>query len=226
MCTSYHLGDVNFRAVFDVDPPSGEWRAEVYKDYAAPIVLREDGDGRVARLATFGMVPRKHIPPGVKVFDAMNCRSESVAAKRSFSGAWRAGQLCLIACTAFYEPSYKTGEAVRWRIGMADGEPFAIAGLWRAWNEPDGTALSFTMLTANADDHPLMRRFHRPGDEKRSVIILPPSQYDEWMACKNPELARTFFRLPHEDEMFAEAAPLPPRRPSSQQMTLDGALDL
>jgi putative SOS response-associated peptidase YedK len=210
---------------FGVDPPSGEWRNEVYKDYTAPIVLREDNGGRVAKLATFGLVPRKHIPRGVRPFDTMNARTETIAVKRSFSGAWRAGQLCLLPCTAFYEPSYETGKAVRWRISMADGKPFAIAGLWRIWNGPEGTARSFTMLTANADAHPLMRRFHNPADEKRSVIILPRSQYDQWLACKDPELARTFFRLPHEDDMVAEAAPLPPRRRASQQMTLDCAID-
>ena len=61
---------------------------------------------------------------------------------------------------------------------------------------------------------PLMRRFHKPGDEKRSVIVLPPSQYEEWLGCREPELARTFFRLPHEDEMTAEASPLPSRKPA------------
>jgi hypothetical protein len=59
-----------------------------------------------------------------------------------------ASQLCLIPCSAFYEPSYESGKAVWWRISMADGKPFAIAGLWRAWDEPDGLALSFTMLTS------------------------------------------------------------------------------
>ncbi|CAM2158455.1 protein of unknown function (plasmid) [Pararobbsia alpina] len=49
---------------------------------------------------------------------------------------------------------------MRWKIGLADRTPLAIAGLWRAWSEPDGaTALAFTMLTVNADDHPLMKRF-------------------------------------------------------------------
>jgi putative SOS response-associated peptidase YedK len=215
MCTSYRTGkDIDFRAIFDVDAPTDEWRDEVYKDYAAPIVLHDVPGTRVARLATFGIVPRKHIPEGVRPFDTMNCRTETIALKRSFSGAWRASQLCLIPCTAFYEPCYETGKAVRWRIGTADGKPFAIAGLWRAWNGPDGFALSFTMLTANADHHPLMRRFHKPGDEKRSVIILPPTQYQEWLGCRDPELARTFFRLPHEDEMTAEASPLPPRKPA------------
>jgi hypothetical protein len=81
------------------------------------------------------------------------------------------------------------------------------------------------MLRTNADHRPLMRRVHKSGDEKRSVIVLPSSQYDEWITCEDPELARTFFRLPLEEEMIAEAAPLPPRRSSSQQMTLDGAID-
>jgi putative SOS response-associated peptidase YedK len=149
-------------------PTSDDWRDEIYKDYAAPMVVRGQDGARAARLASFGIVPRKHIPDGVKVFDTMNCRSESVAVKRSFSGAWKAGQLCLIPCTVFYEPNYETGKAVRWRIGMADGQPFAIAGLWRAWNEPEGVTLSFTMLTVNADRHPLMQRFHKPGDDAAS----------------------------------------------------------
>jgi putative SOS response-associated peptidase YedK len=217
MCTSYKAGrDIDFRHLFDVDPPVGEWRDEIYKDYSAPIIMRAETGRRTAQLATFGLVPRKHIPQGVKPFDTMNCRSETVATKRSFSGAWRAGQLCLIPCTAFYEPNYETGKAVRWRIGMADGKPFAIVGLWRQWNEPEGAALSFTMLTANADHHPLMRRFHKPGDEKRSLIILPSAQYEEWLTCRDPEMARTFLTLPRADDMVAEASPLPPRKPAQQ----------
>lgn len=98
-------------------------------DYAAPIVLRDQDGARVARLASFGLVPRRHIPEGVKFFDTMNCRAETVGEKRSFSAAWRAGQLCLIPCTAFYEPNYESGKALRWRVSMADGRPFAIAGI-------------------------------------------------------------------------------------------------
>jgi putative SOS response-associated peptidase YedK len=212
MCTSYKAGkDIDLRALFDVDAPPGEWQDEIYKDYAAPIILWAQNGTRQARLASFGLVPRKQIPEGVKLFDTMNCRTESVATKRSFSGAWRASQLCLIPCEAFYEPSYESGKCVRWRIGMADGRPFAIAGIWRAWSEPERIALSFTMLTVNADDHAVMRRFHKPGTEKRSVVIVPPTQYEAWLTCRDTELARTFFRLPGADEMSAEAAPLSKR---------------
>ena len=43
--------------------------------------------------------------------------------------------------------------------------------------------LSFTMLTVNADDHPLMRNLHKPGDEKRMVVILPEASYDDWLTA-------------------------------------------
>jgi putative SOS response-associated peptidase YedK len=40
---------------------------------------------------------------------------------------------------------------------------------------------SFTMLTINADAHPLMRNFHKPQDEKRMIVIVPPERYDDWL---------------------------------------------
>jgi putative SOS response-associated peptidase YedK len=38
-----------------------------------------------------------------------------------------------------------------------------------------------SMLTVNADDHPLMRHFHRPEDEKRMVVILEEADFDAWL---------------------------------------------
>lgn len=218
MCTNYAAArrDYLFRH-YGVMPPDDPWRDEIYKDYAAPVIRRasaapEAPEASEALLATFGMVPRKHIPAGVKVFDTMNARAESVGEKRSFSGAWKKLQLCLIPCAAFFEPNYETGKAVRWRIGLADGAPFAIAGLWREWDEGDaGKASSFTMLTVNANDHPLMKRFHKPGDEKRSVVIVPPAEYENWLASRSTDEARSFLNLYPVDGMAAEPAPLPPR---------------
>ncbi len=211
MCTNYAAArrDRLFRH-FGVEPPDSPWRDEIYKDYAAPIIRRVDGVPR-ADLATFGMVPRKHIPPGVRVFDTMNARAETLGEKRSFSGAWKRQQLCLVPCEAFYEPCYETGKAVRWRIGMASGDPLAIAGLWREWGEEEGKALSFTMLTVNAAEHPLMKRFHKPGDEKRSVVIVPPSEYENWLACRSMDEARSFLRLLPAEQLEAVAQPVAPK---------------
>ncbi|WP_353191430.1 SOS response-associated peptidase family protein [Pandoraea pnomenusa] len=207
MCTNYRVPDKQlFSEYYGTPAPLGEWREEVYKDYFAPII-RRDGDGRRSDLASFGMVPREKIPPGVKLFDTMNARAETVGEKRSFSGAWKKQQLCLIPTQVFYEPDYETGKAVRWAIGMADGEPFAIAGLWREWEGEGGTRLSFTMLTLNADHHPLMKRFHKPGSEKRTVVIVLPDEYDDWLASRSTDEARSFLVLPGSESLFCAPAP-------------------
>lgn len=46
-----------------------------------------------------------------------------------------------------------------------------------------GVSKSFTMLTVNADEHELFKHFHKPGDEKRMVVILHEDQYDDWLSA-------------------------------------------
>ncbi|WP_335622203.1 SOS response-associated peptidase family protein [Burkholderia multivorans] len=94
---------------------------------------------------------------------------------------------------------------------MADGAPFAIAGLWREWDEDEeGKALLFTLLTVNAAEHPLMQRFHKPGDDKRSVVIVPSAEYSNWLDARSTDEARSFLSLYSADLMHAEPAPKPP----------------
>ncbi len=69
---------------------------------------------------------------------------------------------------------------------------------------------SFSMLTVNADGHPLMNRFHAPGDEKGSLAIVPADRREEWLQTDNP---RDFLLPPSEDEFAASSSPLPPRKP-------------
>jgi hypothetical protein len=69
------------------------------------------------------------------------------------------------------------------------------------------------MLTVNSSDHPVMRRFHKPGDEKRSVMIVRPGDYDDWLSARSTDEARSFLNLFPAEEMKAEAYPLPPRKP-------------
>lgn len=197
------------REIFGVEPPPGLYPSETWPDYAAPIVRqRTEADAWESVLASFSMVPKATIPPGTRYFPTANARVETIGKLSSFARFWKACQFALIPATAFFEPNYESGKAVRWKIGLPDGEPFAIAGVWRAW--PDG-AVSFTMPTVNADHHPLMQRFHKPGDEKRGVVILPREDWDGWLGCRDPEAARTFLRLLPADRLVAEPAPLPPR---------------
>jgi putative SOS response-associated peptidase YedK len=67
------------------------------------------------------------------------------------------------------------------------------------------------MITVNAEGHPLMQRFHKPGAEKRSVVILRPEEYKNWLNCRSTDEARTFLNLFPADEMTSAPAQLKPR---------------
>ncbi|MGE6295372.1 SOS response-associated peptidase [Aeromonas media] len=176
---------------FGVDDPGFEWKGEVWQDYQAPILTLRDGR-RQALVANYGLVPKRKVQPGGKHYATMNARAETVGEKPTYRRDWQQGHLCLVPMLGFFEPCYESGKAERWRISMADGTPFAVAGIWRAWQEEQGYTFSFSQLTINADTHPLLRRMHKPGDEKRSLVIVPPEDYDAWLGGRDPELARAY----------------------------------
>ncbi|WP_186121508.1 SOS response-associated peptidase [Burkholderia gladioli] len=186
--------------LYDREP----WKQEIYPDYLAPIV-RAAGDGAEAVLANFGMIPKAHQPPG-KRYMTVNARSETVGEKPAYRAAWRAGQRCLIPASWIYEPNWETGKHVKYRIGLAGWRPFCIAGVWRSWKEPDGTeSIAMAMLTVNADEHEVMKHMHRPGDEKRSVVILRPEDHGEWLHTNNLDSARAMLQLWPVTDMSAKA---------------------
>jgi len=57
-----------------------------------------------------------------------------------------------------------------------------------------------------------MNRFHKPGSEKRSVVILRPDEYEDWLTAKSPDEARSFISLYPAGSMHAAADPAPPRK--------------
>jgi putative SOS response-associated peptidase YedK len=118
--------------------------------------------------------------------------------------------------SCFFEPNYEPGRPVRWRIERQDGDPFTIAAIWDKWKPRDTTdelLHSFSLLTVNADEHPLMRRFHKPGDEKRSLVVVPTERREEWLRASDPaELMRNF----PVEEFSSRPDPLPPREPKAK----------
>lgn len=136
-----------------------------------------------------------------------NARSETVASKPSFRTAWKQAQHCIIPAVAIYEPDWRSGKAIPTRITRADGELMGIAGLWERWKSPEGEEVhSYTMLTVNADDHPLMRNYHKPDDEKRMVVILPGGLYRDWLSAP-ASASMEFMRQYPADRLVDEARP-------------------
>ena len=225
MCVNYHPPtpeQFSTLGAFTDLPADWRWPEETWKDYLAPIV-RADADGRPAAcLASYGMVPRRWIAADIKPFDTMNARAESLGERRSFAPAWRRLQLCAVPMAWFYEPCYESGRAVRHAIGLVDEPLFFVAGLWRDWPEADGgVASSFTQITINADEHGLMRRMHKPDDEKRSLVILPHDDVGDWLACTDIDMARSFLRHYPAPRMRDWPAPPAPRKAAARSPNLE-----
>ena len=221
MCTNYEpYMDAAFARQFGVTLPTDEFKPEAYPGYLAPIVRnivhKSDNEpgGLECVAARFGLVPSWAKPEDVEKprlkFATHNARVETVGQLPSFKHAWRNAQFCLIPVQSFYEPCWETGKAVRWKMSLANGEPLALAGLWERWRRDDKIVESFTMLTVNADDHPLMSRMHRPGDEKRMPVILAMDDYDIWLNA-SPELTLELCQQFAAEQMTAVAAPAPRR---------------
>jgi putative SOS response-associated peptidase YedK len=224
MCTNF-LPAVQLkylRSMFGVDIPDFEFHAEAYPGYGAPIVrniIRRSNDEpphRECIAARFGLVPSWSRPEEVEAptrrFATHNARVETVGQLPSYKHAWHNSQRCLIPVEAFFEPCWETGKAVRWKMTLRDGHVFALAGIWERWYRDGKEVMSFSMLTVNADDHAIMKRMHRPGDEKRMPVIVRREDYDRWLSA-SPEEARRICQTFPAEEMIAEPAPKPARIP-------------
>jgi len=183
------------------------WRGgEIFPHKPAPFIRRprdadETGELRECCIGGFGLVPRWAKDRKPK-WGTMNARSETAHKLSSFKAAWAARQWAVIPAWAIVEPYYLPGAGkddkmdAWWAISRADERPLSIAGLWDWWvdrerseDDPDRFVLSFTMLTINADEHPLLQRFHRHVDkdghqeEKRTPVLLRDDQIDAWLSC-------------------------------------------
>lgn len=201
-------------AFFGVDLVGARQGQEVYPLGKAPFIRRHPnadvGDdavpAREGLQGQFGLLPMwaGEVAYGRKTF---NARSETVHEKPSFRDAWKRRQFCIIPCEAIYEPDWRSGTSVATRIARSDGHPMGVAGLWDLNTKATGEqVLSFTMLTINADDHPLMRNFHRAGEEKRMVVILDEADYDAWLTA-TPATAPGFLRQYPAAALVATADP-------------------
>lgn len=192
--------------------PGFEYDAEEFPGRTGPFLANENPSAW--RPGTFGLLPSWADPKLAR--HTYNARTETVAEKPSFRHAWRSRKLAIIPVQAFYEPNYETGNPIRWRIEREDHAVFGLAGIWEVRPGINGDAWwSYSMLTINADGHPLMQRFHKPHDEKRSVVVLADDAWGEWMMASAEKDVRSFLKPFDAGSFYAVADHIPARNRNS-----------
>ena len=175
MCGRYSLtadlGELAGRFEFD-----GDWDAFDKRYNIAPtqeVLTVVGGQTRRAGFMRWGLIPfwAKNASIGSRM---INARAETVAEKPAFRTALRRRR-CLVLADGFYEWQ-KVGKNKRpMRIAMGAGEPFAFAGLWETWKDPEGTVIpSCTIITTTPND--LLKPIHN-----RMPVILSREVEDFWL---------------------------------------------
>ena len=131
------------------------------------------GENRRGGFMRWGLIP--HWAKSDSIGSRMiNARAETVAQRPAFRDAFRKRR-CLVLADGFYEWRRAGSVKKPMRIVMESGEPFAFAGLWAVWRDPEGNRIpSCTVITTEAND--LLRPIHN-----RMPVILPREMEEFWL---------------------------------------------
>lgn len=168
---------------------------------AAVVRVAAPGEPRRLDLLKWGLIPywAKEASIGNRM---INARAESVAEKPAYRTSFK-NKRCLIPADGFFEWKKEGKLKQPFLIHRQDGKPFAFAGLWSIWRDPEkGQPVeTFTILTTEAND--LLRPLH-----DRMPVIVDRENFDLWLDPKvgDPEKLQPLL-VPHAVEGF-EAFPV------------------
>ena len=168
--------------VFEIDESLElEPRYNIAPTQQAPIVTGTRQDGRDLRLARWGLIPSWAKEPSIGS-RTINARGETLAETASFRESFRRRR-CLVPADGFYEWQKRGAIKQPFHLTLADGTPFAFAGLYDRWRQAEREWIeSFTIVTTRPN--PLLEPIH-----DRMPVILPPEAYDRWLdsSVEEPE---------------------------------------
>lgn len=200
MCTKYvSPDDAAIERNWQIRPGQGWPGKEMYPRAPGPFIrvaARAGAQQRECVVGQWGLIPSFATQAKLS-YSTFNARFEELTEKASYRLPWARGQRCIIPALSFDEPNWETGRNVWWRFTRTDAAPWGLAGLWNTWTDRTSGEIheSYTMLTVNADSHPLMRRMHKPDpkygpdeQDKRSVVAIEFANVDLWLHGDNQEV--------------------------------------
>ena len=176
MCGRYELSshpDVIALAFGLRFPPDITPRYNIAPTQQVPIIRQNAAGERELVQMRWGLVPRWAKDPSIGT-RMINARGESITSKYAYRNAF-ARHRCLVPANGFYE--WQTTDARRqpMHVGMDDGRPFGLAGLYERWLSPEGEVLdTCTIVTTQANAS--LERLHN-----RMPVIIADADYEHWL---------------------------------------------
>jgi putative SOS response-associated peptidase YedK len=167
--------------LYETAPPPPRYNGAPGQEHWVIRQHPETGARHLDRL-WWGLIPFWTKEPSPKL-KPINATAERVASAPMFRAAY-AKRRFLVPVDNFFEWAKIGGKGPKqpYAIGMADGAPFALAGIWEGWRHPetDDIVRTFCIITTAANE--MLADFH-----DRMPVILAPESYDRWLAPVEPD---------------------------------------
>lgn len=188
--------------------------------------VAEHDHARTIDTMRWGLVPMwaKDARIGNKL---INARAETVATKNSFRKAFQRSR-CIIPADSFYEWIQLEGHDKKtpMRITRVDGHPFAFAGLFERWKDPEAEPDAPWLYSCTIITGPPNARMALVHD--RMPVMLAPTAWDRWLDREYHDvdaLQRLLVPAPG-DELTFHAVSTAVNNPRSKGAELAEAVDV
>lgn len=186
-------------------PQGGSQGAEVAPSWNVtpqtmqPVIrLGTDSGAREIVLMRWGLVPYFADNPAPN-YSTVNARAETLLTKPAFREPFRRRR-CLVPVNSYYEWQAldpKGKKKVTWAIGLKNGGPFALGGIWDRWMSPDKQVQLETYSVVTVEPNELLRFMH-----DRMPLIIDPRDYTRWLDPGDPGRPPVDLLRPYGDELM------------------------
>jgi len=144
-----------------------------------PVITNDQPDK--IQMLTWGLIPGwvKNEEQAKDIrFKTLNARAESIFSKPSYRSAIK-NKRCLVLTDGFYDWRLYGGKKYPYYVYLKSKEPFAFAGIWEQWMNPqtNRSIKTFSIITAKANS--FVAKIHNV--KKRMPVILDKSEERSWL---------------------------------------------
>ncbi len=196
MCTRYSLTK-NKELIskrFGVSS-SESWKARynVASGQSMPVITNRRADE--ISFFRWGLIPNWSLDDSTGN-NLINAKTENILSKAPFKQAIKS-QRCLILADGYFEWKRIGKNKIPYRITLSNDEPFAFAGVWDYWENPQGEIInSFAIITTTSNKH-----IAEVSD--RMPVILSTDSEKKWLSDKLSDQEIIAFLQPYDGEKMS-----------------------
>jgi putative SOS response-associated peptidase YedK len=197
-----HFGttnDLDFQPRFNLSPTQTIPVAKAdIADQRVVVHINATGQ-RVLAMARWGLIPA-WVEDVTEFQPHSNAKVETAGIKPSFSRAFQSGRI-LVPADAFYAWQAVANGKQPWLVRLKNDEPIGLGGLLEQWQGPQGSVMTFCILTT--ESNPLMSKI-----SDRMPVIVRPEDYAAWLDPEVTDIEQIQNMAKPYPESFMETYPV------------------